>query len=52
MGRACSTHGEKKNAYGILMGNPEGEKPLGRPRHRWEDKITRSSGKFLFSSSK
>jgi hypothetical protein len=27
--------GEKRNAYRILVGNPEGKRPLGRPRHRW-----------------
>jgi hypothetical protein len=27
------------NAYGILMGKPEGKLPLGRPRHRWNDNI-------------
>jgi hypothetical protein len=31
--------GEKKNAYRILVGNPEGKRPLGRPRCRWEDNI-------------
>jgi hypothetical protein len=31
--------GEKKNAYGILMGLPEGKRPLGRPRRRWVDNI-------------
>jgi hypothetical protein len=31
--------GEKRNAYGILVGNPEGKRPLGRPRRRWEDNI-------------
>jgi len=25
--------------YGILVGKPEGKKPLGRPRRRWEDNI-------------
>jgi hypothetical protein len=30
---------EKINAYGILVGEPEGERPLGRPRRRWEDNI-------------
>jgi hypothetical protein len=44
MGRAFSTHGEKRNAYRILVGKPEGKRSLGRPRHRWEDNITRSSG--------
>jgi hypothetical protein len=31
--------GEKRNAYRILMGNPEGKRPLGRPRCRWVDNI-------------
>jgi hypothetical protein len=39
MGRACSTHGEKRNAYRILVGNPDGKRPLGRPRRRWENNI-------------
>jgi hypothetical protein len=39
MGRACSTNGEKRNAYRILLGKPEGKRPLGRPRRRWEDNI-------------
>jgi hypothetical protein len=32
---ACSTNGEKKNAYRILVGKPEGKRPLRRPRSRW-----------------
>jgi hypothetical protein len=39
MGRACSTNGEKRNAYRLLVGKPEGRRPLGRPRHRWVDNI-------------
>jgi hypothetical protein len=31
--------GENRNAYRILMGKPEGKRPLGRPRRRWEDNI-------------
>jgi hypothetical protein len=31
--------GEKRNAYKILVGNPEGKRPLGRPRRRWVDNI-------------
>jgi hypothetical protein len=29
----------KKNAYRILVGKPEGKRPLGRPRRRWHDNI-------------
>jgi hypothetical protein len=39
MGRACSTNGEKRNSYRILVGKPEGKRPLGRPRRRWVDNI-------------
>ena len=31
--------GERRGAYRALMGKPEGKRPLGRPRHRWEDNI-------------
>jgi hypothetical protein len=31
--------GEKRSEYRILVGKPEGERPLGRPRRRWVDKI-------------
>jgi hypothetical protein len=31
--------GEPRNAYRILMGKPEGKRPLGRPRRRWVDNI-------------
>jgi hypothetical protein len=30
MGRECSTNGDKRNAYRILLGKPEGKRPLGR----------------------
>jgi hypothetical protein len=30
---------EKRNAYRILVGKPEGKRPLGRPRHRWVNNI-------------
>jgi hypothetical protein len=39
MGRECSTNGEKRNAYRILVGKPEGKRQLGRPRRRWVDNI-------------
>jgi hypothetical protein len=31
--------GMRRDAYSVLVGNPEGERPLGRSRHRWEDNI-------------
>jgi hypothetical protein len=31
--------GEKSGAYRIFVGRPEGRRPLGRPRRRWEDNI-------------
>jgi hypothetical protein len=31
--------GEKRGAYRVLVGKPEGRRPLGRPRHIWEDNI-------------
>jgi hypothetical protein len=31
--------GEKRNAYRLLVGMPEGKIPLGRPRRRWVDNI-------------
>jgi hypothetical protein len=40
MGMACSTNGEKRNAYRILVG----KRPLGRPRRRWEDNIRMDLG--------
>jgi hypothetical protein len=31
--------GEKRNGYRLLVGKPEGKRPLGRPRRRWVDNI-------------
>ena len=30
---------QSRNAYRVLVGKPEGKRPLGRPRRRWEDNI-------------
>jgi hypothetical protein len=30
---------EKRGVHRVLLGKPEGKRPLGRPRHRWEDNI-------------
>jgi hypothetical protein len=39
MGRACSMHREKRNAYRILVRKPEERRPLGTPRRTWEGNI-------------
>jgi hypothetical protein len=44
MGGSCSTNGEKRNAYRLLVGKPEGKRPLGRPRRRWVDNIKMDLG--------
>jgi hypothetical protein len=31
--------GEKRGVYRVLVGKPEGKRPLGRPRHKWHDNI-------------
>jgi hypothetical protein len=37
VGGTCGTHG--KGVYRVLVGRPEGKRPLGGPRRRWEDNI-------------
>jgi hypothetical protein len=32
-------NGKKRNAYSLLVGKPDGKRPLGRPRSRWMDNI-------------
>jgi len=39
LGGADSAHGGEGGVYRVLVGKPEGKRPLGRPRHRWEDNI-------------
>jgi len=39
MGGACSTYGERKGVYRVLVGKPEGKRPLGRTKRRWKDNI-------------
>jgi hypothetical protein len=40
--------GEVMGAYNILVGRPEGRRPVGRPRHRWEDNIKMDLRKIGF----
>jgi hypothetical protein len=39
MSEACSSDAEKRNAYRLFVGKPEGKRPLGRPRRRCVDNI-------------
>jgi len=40
--------GEKRGVYRVLVGKPEGKRPLGRPRSRWEDNIKKGLQKMGF----
>jgi hypothetical protein len=46
MGRACSTNEDKRNAYRVLVGTPEGKRTLGRPRYKWADNIKMDLRKY------
>ena len=37
--------GEGKGVHRVLVGKPEGKRPLGRPRRRWEDNGSSGSGR-------
>jgi hypothetical protein len=39
IGGACSSDGEGRGVYRVLVGKAEGKRPLRRPRRRWEDNI-------------
>ena len=39
MGPIIACMGEERGAYRVLVGKPEGKRPLGRPRRRWVDNI-------------
>jgi hypothetical protein len=41
--------GEKRTAYRLLVGKPEGKRPLGRPRRRWVDNIMMDLGEVGLS---
>jgi hypothetical protein len=44
MCEACNTYGENSDAYTVSVGKPEGKRPLGRPKRRWEDTETDLKG--------
>ena len=39
MGGACGACGAGRGVYRVLVGKPEGKRPLGIPKRRWEDNI-------------
>jgi len=39
MDRACRMYGGRRDVYRVLVGKPEGKRPLGIHRHRWEHNI-------------
>ena len=39
MGGACGAYGEGRGVHRFLVEKPEGKRPLGKPRRRWEDNI-------------
>jgi hypothetical protein len=44
---SCSTNGEKRNAYRLLVRKLVGKRPLGRPRRRWVDNIKMDLGEVV-----
>jgi hypothetical protein len=38
--------GEERKVYKVLVGKPDGKRPLGRPRRRWEEGIRKDLGEF------
>jgi hypothetical protein len=44
MGGACSTNGGEEDHVQVLVGKPEGKRPLGGPRHKWVHNIRMDLG--------
>ena len=43
MDRAFGTYGRQRDTYKVLVRRPEGKRPLGRPKHRWDNNIEMDS---------
>ena len=50
MGGACSAYGERRGVYRVLVGKPEGKRPIGRPRRRWDDNIKMDLQEVVYGS--
>jgi hypothetical protein len=44
--RHVARMGERRNVYRVLVGKPKGNRPLGKPRHRWDDGIKMDLGEI------
>jgi hypothetical protein len=44
VGGTCGMHGSGEKLHKILVGKPEGKKPLGRPTRRWKDRFRTDLG--------
>jgi hypothetical protein len=51
MGGACSTNGEMRNVFKLLVGKPESMRPLRRPRGWWMDNMKMDLGEIRFGGS-
>jgi hypothetical protein len=51
MYRVCSTNWEKRKAYRLLVGKPEGKRTLGRPRRRWVHNIKIDLREIIWGST-
>jgi hypothetical protein len=40
--------GQKRNVYRLLVGKPEGKRPLGKPRHSWVENIKMDLGEIRY----
>jgi hypothetical protein len=43
--------GEERDVHRVFVGKPEGKRPLGRPRRRWEDNINTFAANYLNTQS-
>jgi hypothetical protein len=48
VGGTCGSHGEGRSVYRLLVGRPQGRRPLGRPRHSCEDNIMMDPWEIVF----
>jgi hypothetical protein len=50
VGGACGTHGRGARGFRVLVGKPEGKRPVGKPRSRWEDGMWNGFNKLVIGT--